>query len=301
MLYFILAVVFTVSLYLIMRAFPKYGINAFQAVVFNYYACAVTGFLLMPNREAFSTINWTSPQTLLTVALGTMFVIVFLLIGQTATKAGVTAASLSSNMSLIIPVLFGLFVFKNNNKAFDFWNYLGIALAVVALGLSVIKKPESTTKTKSNGMVWLFPVLLFLCSGSNNTLINLLSSKFYQSTETVLFMIIACVGAIVVGTSLLMFRLLSGTEKFEPKNMLGGFVLGVPNFLSLYFLLGALASFGNSAAFVFPIYNVFCILVSSFTAWILFKETLQPLNKLGLALAIVAIFLISYQEIMGSW
>ena len=311
MLYFLLSVAFTVSLYLIMRAFPNYKVNAFQAVVFNYYACVATGLLLMPKPSDFLAVDWSSTPTLLTLALGTMFVVVFLLIGQTTTKAGVTSASLSSNMSLIIPVLFGLFVFKNNNKEFDFLNYTGIVLALVALGLSVVKNSPQRNAARSivnspkfvddsrltTRYSLLLPVLLFLCSGANNTLINFLSSKFYKPEQTPLFMIVACVGAIIIGTSMLIFRILSGKEKVELRNIIGGFVLGVPNFLSLFFLLKTLAYFENSAAFVFPIYNVLTILVSSLTAFLLFKEKLQPLNKVGLALAIVAIVFISHQEL----
>ena len=299
MLYFLLSVAFTVSLYLIMRAFPNYKVNPFQAVVFNYYACVATGLLLMPKPSDFLAVEWPSTPTLLTLALGIMFVVVFLLIGQTATKAGVTSASLSSNMSLIIPVLFGLFVFKNNNKEFDFLNYTGIVLALVALGLSVMKNsPKSETNSRlTTHYSLLLPLLLFLCSGANNTLINFLSSKFYRPEQTPLFMIIACVGAIIIGTTMLIIRILLGKEKVEFRNIVGSFVLGVPNFLSLFFLLKTLAYFGNSAAFVFPIYNVLTILVSSLTAFLLFKEKLQPLNKIGLALAVVAIVFISHQEL----
>jgi multidrug transporter EmrE-like cation transporter len=74
-------------------------------------------------------------------------------------------------------------------------------------------------------------------------------------------------------------------------------VLGVPNVLSFYFLLKALGAFGNSAAFVFPIYNILSMLASAAAAWLLFRERLSPLNRLGLALAVLAIVLISYQEL----
>ena len=43
MLFFLLAVVFTVMLYLIMRAYPRYQVDSFHAVVFNYYSCVLTG------------------------------------------------------------------------------------------------------------------------------------------------------------------------------------------------------------------------------------------------------------------
>jgi drug/metabolite transporter (DMT)-like permease len=308
MLPFILAVLFTISLYLLMRAFPKYGINPFQAVVFNYYACLATGLVLMPDRSALAMVDWTATPTLITIALGTMFVIVFLLIGQTATKSGVTTATLSSDLSLVIPVVFGLFVFKNTNKDFTVWNYLGIVLAVVAVAMSAIKRRQTGPSVRSgvgnqkmSGAAWFFPVLLFLASGTNNTLINYLSSQFYKPDQMTLFMIIACIGAIIVGTSLLIYRILITNEVVTLKNVLGGLLLGVPNFLSLYFLLKALAAFGNSAAFVFPIYNVMTIIASSFAAWLLFKERLETVNKIGLVLAIIAIVLISYQEILSSF
>ncbi len=299
MINFILAVVFTVSLYLIMRSFTKYQVNPLHAVVFNYYTCVAMGLAFMPDRTQYFSTDWTAAPTLLTLSLGIMFVIVFVLIGFTATKAGVTVTSLASNMSLVIPVLFGLFVFKNNNKDFTFWNYLGIWTALVALAFSTIKKENG--EAPKTGWVLFLPILLFLGSGSNNTLINYISSTFYRPDQAALFTAIACTGAILVGTAFLLFKMVAVKEKVTGRSIAGGLILGFPNFLSFYFLLGALSDFGNSAAFVFPIYNVLSMLISAFMAWLLFKETLQPLNKLGLVLAVAAILLISYQEIAGAF
>lgn len=298
MLHFILAVIFTVSLYLMMRSFPKYHINTLHAVVFNYYTCVVMGLLLMPSPADYFNTNWTTTPTILTLALGIMFVIVFLLIGLTTTKVGVTAASLAGNMSLVIPVLFGLFVFKNNNKDFTFFNYLGLVLALIALALSTVKK-EKGGNAPMVGLVLFLPVLLFLGSGTNNTLINYVSATFYRADQSALFTAIACTGAILAGTLFLVGRMGITKEQIDWRSVLGGLLLGIPNFSSFYFLLKALQDFGNSAAFVFPIYNILSMLASALMAWVLFKETLQPLNKLGLALAVLAIFLISYQEILG--
>lgn len=258
------------------------------------------GLALMPDRAQYFSADWTSTPTLLTLALGTMFIIVFVLIGFTTTKVGVTAASLAGNMSLVIPVLFGLFVFKNNNKEFTFWNYTGLVLALTALAFSTLKK-ENTDRTAKNGWILFLPVLLFLGSGTNNTLINYISATFYKPEQSALFTALACTGAILVGTVFLIFKVLTAREKVSGRSILGGLILGFPNFLSFYFLLGALSDFGNSAAFVFPIYNVLSMLMSAFLAWVFFKETLQPLNKAGLVLAVLAILLISYQEISAAF
>ncbi|QRR01083.1 hypothetical protein [Dyadobacter sandarakinus] len=296
MLYFLLAVIFTVALYLIMRAYPRFQINSFHAVVFNYYACVATGLLLTPDISVFAQVDFGSAGTLLTLALGIMFVTAFLLIGQTAQRVSVTASSLAANMSLVIPVIFGLFIFKNNHKDFTFYNYLGLVLAVGALALGAICKTSGTEK-RADAVLWLLPVLTFIASGTNNTLINYLSSRFYQPGQTTVFMIIACAGAIICGTALLLYRLFANNEILTLRSIVGGLVLGVPNFLSLYFLLLALGSFGNSAAFVFPVYNILTMLASALAARLIYGEKLNRLKMWGLAMAVVAIILISYQEL----
>ena len=303
MLYFLLSVLFTVTLYLIMRAYPRYQVNSFHAVVFNYYSCVLTGLALTPDLGAFSKVSWHSEGTLLTLALGSMFVTAFMLIGLSAQKVSVTAASLAGNMSLVIPVMFGLFVFKNNNKDFTAINYAGLILALAALALGAIQRKEKSSEVK-NGIIsspanwlWILPVLTFLASGTNNTLINYLSVKYYLPGQTTIFMIIACAGAVIIGSALLLYKVIFNGERIQLRSLVGGLILGIPNFLSLYFLLLALASFGNSAAYVFPIYNILTMLVSAFAAWLVYREQLNRLNKLGLALAVVAIILISYQEL----
>jgi multidrug transporter EmrE-like cation transporter len=295
MLYFTLSVLLTVSLYLLMQAFSRYGVNALHAVLINYFSCVALGLLL--SNDSLETVNWGSTGTLTTLGLGSIFVLSFLLIGQTTVRAGVTSASLASNLSLVIPVLFGLFVFKNSNKTFTFLNYLGLLLAVIAVALSAFKKEATAQSRSEKSWVWALPVLLFLITGTSNTLINYVSSAFYRPDQAAFLTTIACTGSVVCGMLVLAFRMLAYGDKITLKSILGGLLLGVLNFLSFYFLLLTLQSFGNSAAFVFPIYNILCILVSALSAFLLFKETLQPLNKWGLVVAVVALLLISYQEL----
>jgi multidrug transporter EmrE-like cation transporter len=296
MIALILAVIFTVSLFLLMRGFPRFGVNSLHAVIVSYYSCVITGVVLLPNQEQLRAVVWSSQATLLTLALGTVFVATFLLIGQTTLKVGVTAASLASNMALIVPVLFGLFVFRSVNKEYTALNYLGLALAMVAVGLVSIQTSGGTVAERKKSAM-LLPLVLFAVVGTNGTLINFLNMRYYGPEQSALFTAIACMGSVVVGTTLLTLKILLRGDKLTWRSVVGGLLLGVPNALSLYFLLAALRSFGNSAAFVFPIFNILCMLGASAAAWMIFKERLQPLNRLGLALAVGAIVLLSYQEI----
>jgi glucose uptake protein GlcU len=134
--------------------------------------------------------------------------------------------------------------------------------------------------------------------GITNSAINYLNLKFIPNPElTVPVTLVMVLGAVVSGLFLLAYRLIRGQEKLAFKNALAGLTLGVPNFLSFYLLILALTAFGNSGAFVYPIFNMGVIIVSAIVGISFFKERLSNINKWGLALGLMAILLISYQEL----
>ena len=96
---------------------------------------------------------------------------------------------------------------------------------------------------------------------------------------------------------MLVIQLARGSEKLAWRSLVGAVTLGVPNFLSFYTLLLALSQFGGNGAFVYPLYNIGVILVAALVATLFFGEELSVANKIGLGLAVVAIGLISWQEL----
>ncbi len=299
MIYFLLAVLFTVALYLITRSFPAWKVDSFHAVVFNYYACVLTGALLTPRFFATAdTLNWSSKGTFYTLLLGILFILVFLLIGKSTQKAGVTSASLAGNLSLVIPVLFGLFIFQNAHKTYTLLNYAGLVLTLPALVMGSWSNGP-TAGIRKQAFIW--PILYFLASGANNTLINYLTFTYYDAGSNTLFMIIACLGAVIIGSTVLVIRCVRQKSWPSTRSIAAGLLLGIPNFLSLFFLLKALTHYGNSASFVFPVYNILTMLASAVTAYWLFNEKLNRVNKTGLLIAVIAVVLISYQELGWGW
>jgi len=296
MIALLLAVACTVSLFLFMRWFPRVGVNPLHAVLVSYVSCVLTGIALLPDSGQLRAVDWLGLPALLTLALGAVFVAFFLLIGRTTLEVGVTAASLATNLALVVPVLFGLFVFRNAAKEFTPLNHLGLFLAVLAVALASVQKPGSGRGAVAKGAM-LLPLVLFTVAGANSTLINFTSMTYYKPDQSALFTAIACMGAILVSMAVLAWRVAFAGDTISWRSVAGGLVLGVPNALSLYFLLAALQSFGNSGAFVFPLFNILNMLAAAATARLLFGETLLPLNRLGLALAVVAVALISYQEL----
>lgn len=297
MFYLFLSIIFSVMLLTNFRLYPKYEISTFQAIAFNYIVCFLTGLVLMPKGQSFE-LNFAENWTIYALLLGVGFIITFLLSGFSTQRMGMTATSLANNISLVIPVLCSLFIFKNQGRTFDAFNYLGLVLALVAVALSTFKK--SNEKITGKGLDILLPIAVFLMYGITNTSLNYLNINYIKSADrTVPVTLVMIFGAILAGMTILVIQVIRGKEKIALKNILASITLGVPNFLSFYFLILALTAYGNSGAFVYPLYNIGVILIAALVATIFFKEKLTAFNKIGLLLAVLAIVLISWQDIQA--
>lgn len=305
MLFLALSILLSVLLLLNFRVFPRYEVNTFQAIVFNYPVCFLTGLFLMPAGQSF-TIDFSQTWTWLSLGLGVGFILTFMLSGASTQRMGITVTSLANNLSLVIPVCFSLFVFRTGGKVFDTFNYLGLVLAVVAVGLSTYKQEPPTTSSdpasppvaRRSGASVLLPIGVFLFYGATNTMINYMNLHYIPSADkTIQVTLTMVIGAIVAGLLMLVIRLIQGKETFQPRSLIGAVTLGVPNFLSFYTLVMALSAFGGNGAFVYPLYNIGVILLAALLAAVLFREQLSIANKIGLVLAVLAIGLISWQEL----
>ena len=296
MIYLLSSILFSVLLLVNFRLFPKFGINTVHTIALNYIICFVTGLILMPKGQSFS-IDLSQNWTWYCLALGIGFILTFLLSGMSTQKAGITMTSLANNVSLVIPVLASLVLFDTNAKDFDLLNYSGLFLAIIAVGLATYQTSEnSNSKIKS----WYLPLGVFIMYGITNAGINFLNLKYIPNPElTIPVTLVMVLGALLAGIALLIYRILIKKDTFEWKNGIAAITLGVPNFLSFYLLILALTSFGNSGAFVYPIYNIGVIACSALVAYYFFKEQLNNINKIGLMLALIALVLISYQELLG--
>ena len=81
------------------------------------------------------------------------------------------------------------------------------------------------------------------------------------------------------------------------KNILGGVVLGIPNYFSIYFLVLALRSGVLESSGIFTVNNVAIVMLSTLTGIVLFRERLLRKNWIGIVLAVISIFLVA----LGKW
>lgn len=296
MIYLLLSVLLSVGLLVNFRLFPKFGIPTFPVIILNYPVCFLVGLLLMDKGQHF-TLNLQESWTWYCLALGLGFIITFMLSGLATQKIGMTITSLANNISLIIPVLFSLLVFGSEEVHFSTVNYFGLALGIVAVGIASYKADN----TKSSGRFWQsggLALAVFLCYGISNTAINYIQMNLIQdSPGAIPVMLIMVLGAVVSGALLGAYRWTKGLDTWNYKVIFAAFTLGIPNFLSFYFLILALNHFGSSGALVYPLYNMGVILLSAAVSVLYFKEELSRINKVGLALAILSILFISWNSL----
>ncbi|MCB2376717.1 hypothetical protein LGH70_03950 [Hymenobacter sp. BT635] len=299
MLALLLSVLFSVTIVFIFKYFSRFGVDTFQALIVNYVTCVVVGWLAsgMPSLEPLRAGGaWLAAA----VALGGLFIGTFYLVALTAQRVGVSAASVANKMSLILPVLFNLLVLRLSQRPYTFINYAGMALALLAILLTALprRSKAATTENAAPAAAWWLPLLLFVSSGAGDSLLNFASSTLLPDAATrTLFPLVTFATAGAIGLLILLSRVAKGGQQFAAKNVVAGIILGIPNYFSIYFLILALGNFGNDGAFVYPVANVATILLGAIGAAFLFREQLGTRGRVGLATAVVALLLISYQEI----
>ena len=291
--YLSLAILCNVGLFLAFRSFSHFRMNTFQAIVVNYFVCVFTGVIFLGGFNQVWQANYQTNWVTLAFVLGATFIGSFYLLGNITQRLGVVVATVASKMSMVIPVLVSLFFLKIASKSFDLWNYMGMGMALIAILLSSLKGPLEISRTGNKAGYLLMPLLLFLAAGSIDALINFANYRYLTQSDAAIFPLLIFTSAAFIGLIILFI----GKSKIRLKNIVGGIYLGVPNFFSLYFLIKALSAFGNDGALLYPLLNIGIIVFSSLAAVILFREKLSFINKVGIILAVIAIIMLSHQEI----
>ena len=283
MLYLILAIVFSTGVFVAMRLFERFKLDNHQALMWNYVFAAGTGFLMCKQLDTPAQLV-DEPWFGLSILTGFWFIFTYLLMTASTQRSGVTVTSLSSKLSVVLPTLAGVVLFS---EKLNFVATMGIVLALVALVLVVGGKNTTNKDIKIN---WLLPVLIFFGTGTGDILMKLTEQQ--NSSDDMGFMIAFIYFiAMLFGFLVVAFDLIRGKSKWQWKSAIGGITLGVINFFSTFCVYNAMRCFDNVV--LFPIYNIGVVCLTALTGWLLFKEKLTWKNYLGLAIAIIAVILIT--------
>lgn len=285
MIYLLLSIIFNAVLFVIIKLFAKYKIDALQALVVNYLTAFSVGLFFLPATQTFSNIieeSWF-PGSLI---LGFVFISTFYVTTITSQQNGLSVASVASKMSVIIPIISGILLF---DETFGLIKTTGILLALVAVYFTS-KKETGDIQRASN---LILPALVFIGAGTIDSSLKYLQTYYVASEKVTLFSSITFLCAFAVGVLLIAIQLLRKKIKLRARNIVGGIILGLPNYFSLYYLVKMLEAKAFQSATLFTIHNIAIVLISTIVGLLFFKERISKRNAFGIALAIFAIVLVT--------
>ncbi|MGM0665799.1 MAG: hypothetical protein ACQETA_00625 [Bacteroidota bacterium] len=260
-------------------------LDTFRIIVINYFTAAILGFSFagLPSLSVLNT-GWIN----MAVIIGILFIVMFFVIALSTQKAGIAVTSVASKMSVVIPISFSLFYFK---EEISILKISGILLAIAAVFMTTYSRER---KEKRGIQVIILPVVLFLGAGLIDSLIKYTQELHIVDQGSLMFSSVLFSVSALTGIVFSFFRKRPGETNRFIQIIIAGIILGVVNFGSLYGLIMALESNIFDSSIIFGINNMGIVVLSVSIALIFFGEKLSVLNKAGIVLSILTIIFLTY-------
>ena len=278
MLFLILSIICSVTVGVIFKVSRKYNVNNSQIVAANYlFALLLCYFFFSPNLNA---VGKESPWILYTI-IGLLLPSVFLFLAASIKHMGIVKTDAAQRLSLFIPILAALFIFKEDFNTLKISAFFFFFPAIQLILANII------VNTKSK---WIYPTVVLLGFG----LIDILFKKIALFTTlpyaTSLFIVFSI--SLLIMIAVVIYELIANRAHLQIKNIAFGGLVGVFNFGNILFYLKAHQAFAENPSTVFAGMNMGVIIIGSLIGVLVFKEKLTKMNYAGLGLALVAIILI---------
>ncbi len=285
MIYLALSISCSVTVGVLLKLAKRYQISIAQVITWNYlFAIALSAFFFRP---AINDLNLTSVSPIHAI-LGLLLPTIFVFLALSVQKTGLARTDIAQRLSLFISLTAAYFIFKENYSELK---YYGIAVGFLAIIFTLYRK--STIGVGYGN--WLYPLLVFIGFGVIDVGFKLISQNTDLPYTTSLFLIF-CI-AFVLSLIYISYLALIKKTKLQLINFICGCVLGFFNFGNILFYMKAHRAMANDPSTVFAAMNMGVIICGSLIGILIFKEKLSKLNYLGLALALLAIILITLAQL----
>jgi len=288
MINILLVIIATGGVFLTFRAFEKWGVDRFTAIVINYGVASGLGWTLaggVPMMKA----SYEMPWFFVTAIMGAGFLYLFNLMAKCTAELGVAVSSIASKLSLVIPV--AIFLIIDPNDTLSPLKAIALLLAVIAIMLS--SRGDDSKHPSNSNWSFLLPIIIFIGSGAIDLIFAWYSSPLFVPNPqyAMAFTAVPFSVAFILGIIIWTYR--NGVRKAPAsKDLLAGILLGVVNFGSLFFLLGAYGIQDIDKSVMIPGVNIGVILFSTIGAVVIYKDSPSKITWAGLAIGLVSIIIL---------
>jgi drug/metabolite transporter (DMT)-like permease len=268
-------------IFVLFRSFPAWKIDTLQAVIANYFVAFACGiFLFHDYIPASDALEIGIPFTLL---CGALFISLFILMGLSSQKNGVSTTSISVKMSMALSVILVLFI---NNTPLSWTNIIPLVAAIIGVFLVSFSKQDSN---QSNGNLWMLLVLFFGSAGLDLVLYFTNSRWLPNGFHDGVFAALGFLMAGIMGLGYFFIKRIQGKISFDRRSWFGGVILGIPNYFSIYLLVKSYNTLNLDPHQILSIANVGVVIISAILGFSLFKEKFTTQKTIGLILCLAAL------------
>ena len=303
----ILSISFSVAVSIFLKLAKRHAIRVDQAVAVNYLmAIGLCLWLLRPPLG--SLFDQPAGSWAILILLGILLPSIFLVMAAAVRQVGIVLSDTAQRLSLLVPILAAFLMFGESLSgakatgilvAFGalvclVWRKAALAPAGSEIHASEIhalndphRDPHRPGNTATHGHRHGAWILLGVWAG--------------YGTIDVLFKQMARLGSQFTSSLLLSFTLAAllifawlflRRTRWHARSLASGLLLGAMNFSNIYFYIRAHQSFPENPTLVFAAMNIGVISVGTLVGAGLFGERPSRLNLLGIALALIAVFLL---------
>ena len=265
-------IAFAISLFIILYRNLFSGIEKTDSFLNEFkFLLSQDSYILSP----YSSIIW---GIIVGSIAGFFFFSSFIFYQKSVKENGVGISGTFAKLGILIPMIFSII----------FWRELPSTLQWIGIGLSLVSIVMVNLSSESLERFDIRPtiILLFVLGGMAE-----FSNKIYQNYALNDYKAVFLFFTFFVAFSISILFTIRDGVRFNLKDILTGFAVGIPNLFSSYFLILSLDTVKTSVAY--PVFSAGSILLINLGGYFIFKEKIAAKNKFAIALIVIALVLIN--------
>lgn len=281
MLLIALAVLCSVAVSVLLRLAPCMGIDAPQAVTWNYLAASALALVLL--HPPLALLHGPQAPWPWWLALGVILPAIFLVLAASVRRAGIVRTDIAQRLSLLLSLIAAFTLFGQRAGG---WQIAGLVLGLVAIPC-LLARPRADAAP--DAVDWRLPLVVLLGFAMVDVLLKRVAA---DGTPLAVSLLATFSIAFVPMLIWQLWRHLRGGVRLNLRSFAGGLLLGLLNFGNIGFYLAAHRALPHAPATVFAAMNIGVVLLGALVGAVAFRERLGKLNLLAIPLAVLAIALI---------
>ena len=217
------------------------------------------------------------------LVLGLLFVLSFFAFTRAVSLAGTALATVSSRLSVIVPLIFSIIIFSEQPTVFQ---VTGMLIGLVTIWFFYLSIKSTSNSAKNDKIKYFYLLAVLIGIGINDFSMKIFQTT-YSEAEKPYFLFAIFFSAFLYSLIYIKMTKIS----LEKNTVIKGAILGVPNVYSTFFLIGALTQL--PAVLVFPLTNIGIIILTAILARLIFKERLNKYGIYSLVLGVISILFLT--------